>query len=125
MVEKLMEEDYSSLDVAAALMKMLLDKRNNSESKPSTDFGDTGAQPGKVRFFVNLGRKQNVKAKDIVKAIHEVSGLSSTSIGRIDVLDKFSFIELPLEHAQEISEALEGTRIKGKRVNLELANKKK
>jgi ATP-dependent RNA helicase DeaD len=125
MVEKLMEEDYSSLDVAAALMKMLLDKKNNSESKSSTDFGDTGAQPGKVRFFVNLGRKQNVKAKDIVKAIHEVSGLSSTSIGRIDVLDKFSFLELPLEHAQEISEALDGTRIKGKRVNLEPANKKK
>jgi ATP-dependent RNA helicase DeaD len=125
MVEKLMEEDYSSLDVAAALMKMLLDKRNNLQSKSSPDFGDTGAQPGKVRFFINLGRKQNVKAKDLVKAIHEVSGISSTSIGRIDVLDKFSFLELPLEHAQEISEALEGTRIKGKRVNLEPANKKK
>lgn len=125
MVEKLMEEDYSSLDVAAALMKIVLDKKNNLESKSSPDFGDTGAQPGKVRFFVNLGRKQNVKAKDIVKAIHEVSGLSSTNIGRIDVLDKFSFLELPLEHAQEISEALEGTRIKGKRVNLEPANKKK
>ncbi len=125
MVEKLMEDDYSSLDVAAALMKMLLDKRSNSQSKSAPEFGDTGAQPGKVRFFINVGRKQNVKAKDIVKAVHEVSGLSSTSIGRIDVLDKFSFLEIPLEHAQEISEALEGTRIKGKRVNLEPANKKK
>ena len=121
MVEKLMEEDYSSLEVAAALMKMSLDKKNSYESKSSSVFGDTGAQPGKVRFFVNLGRKDNVKAKDIVKVIHEVSGLSSTSIGRIDVLDKFSFLELPLEYAWEISEALEGTRIKGKRVNLEPA----
>ena len=125
MVEKLMEDDYSSLDVAAALMKMLLDKRSNSQSKSAPEFGDTGAQPGKVRFFINVGRKQNVKAKDIVKAVHEVSGLSSTSIGRIDVLDKFSFLEIPLEHAQEISEALEGTRIKGKKVNLEPANKRK
>jgi ATP-dependent RNA helicase DeaD len=124
MVEKLMEEDYSSLEVAAALMKMSLDKKNSYESKSSSVFGDTGAQPGKVRFFVNLGRKDNVKAKDIVKVIHEVSGLSSNSIGRIDVLDKFSFLELPLEYAWEISEALEGTRIKGKRVNLEPANKK-
>ncbi|MEG3224997.1 MAG: ATP-dependent RNA helicase [Methanobacteriales archaeon Met13] len=124
LVEKLMEEDYSSLDVAAALMNMVLEKRNISESKTTSDFGDTGAQPGKVRFFINLGLKQNVKAKDIVKAIHEVSGLSSTSIGRIDVLEKFSFVELPLENAQDISEALARTGIKGKRVNLEPANKK-
>jgi len=123
LIERLMEEDYSSLDIAAALLKLYTgreDSRQNSDS----EYGDTGAQPGMVRFFVNVGRKQKVKAKDIVKAIREVSGLSSTSIGRIDVLDKFSFIELPAKNAQEISSALQKKGIKGLRVNLEPAHKK-
>ncbi|BDZ70758.1 DbpA RNA binding domain-containing protein [Methanobacterium petrolearium] len=77
-----------------------------------------------VRFFVNVGRKQKVKAKDIIKAIREVSGLSSTSIGRIDVLEKFSFIELPAKNAKEISSTLQKKGIKGLRVNLEPAHKK-
>jgi ATP-dependent RNA helicase DeaD len=53
-----------------------------------------------------------------------VSGISSTSIGRIDVLEKFSFVELPVEHARKISSELQRKGIKGLRVNIEPANKK-
>jgi ATP-dependent RNA helicase DeaD len=122
MVEKLMENEYSSLDVAAALMKMIMDKKNLKET--SNGYGDTGAQPGMVRFFINAGRKQKIKAKDIVKAVREISGLSSTSIGNIDVLEKFSFVELPADNAREITTALQNRGIKGVRINIEPANKK-
>lgn len=124
LVERLMEEDYSSVDIAAALLKMYMGDKDDSSPSSDSGFGDTGAKPGKVRFFINVGRKQKIKAKDIVKAIGEVSGLSSTSIGQIDVLDKFSFVELPQEHAREVSGALQRKGIKGLRVNLEPANKK-
>lgn len=123
LVEKLMQEGYSSVDVAAALLKIHMGVKGESE-KEGTKLGDTGAKPGYVRFFINVGRKQNIKAKDIVRAINEVSGFSSTSIGRIDVKDRFSFVELPVEHAPEISKALIRKGIKGCRVNLEPANKK-
>jgi len=92
LVERLMEEDYSSLEIAAALLKLYNGSKDDALQISGSDFKDTGAQPGMVRFFINVGRKQKIKAKDIVKAIREVSGLSSTSIGRIDVLDKFSFV---------------------------------
>lgn len=123
LVERLMKEDYSSLEIAAALLKLYTGK-DDSLPIAGSDFGDTGAQPGMVRFFINVGRKQKIKAKDIVKAIGEVSGLSSTSIGRIDVLDKFSFVEIPAKNAQDVSDALRRKGIKGLRVNLEPANKK-
>jgi ATP-dependent RNA helicase DeaD len=124
LIERLMEEDYSSVDIAAALLKLYVGGKDDSSSQSDSKYGDTGAQPGMVRFFVNVGRKQKVKAKDIVKAISEVSGLSSTSIGRIDVLDKFSFVELPQQHAREVVGALQRKGIKGLRVNVEPANKK-
>ena len=124
LVERLMEEDYSSLEIAAALLKLYTGSKDDSIQVAGSDFEDTGAQPGMVRFFINVGRKQKVKAKDIVRAIGDVSGLSSTSIGRIDVLDKFSFVELPAKNARDISEALRRKGIKGLRVNLEPANKK-
>jgi ATP-dependent RNA helicase DeaD len=98
--------------------------KDDSSQTADSSFGDTGAKPGKVRFFINVGRKQKIKAKDIVKAIGEVSGLSSTSIGQIDVFDKFSFVEIPQEQAREVSGALQRKGIKGLRVNLEPANKK-
>ncbi|NYB51365.1 MAG: DEAD/DEAH box helicase [Methanobacteriaceae archaeon] len=123
LVERLMEEDYSSVEIAAALLRLYLGSKDDS-SQIGSSYGDTGAQPGKVRFFINVGRKQRVKAKDIVRAIGDVSGLSSTSIGRIDVFDKFSFVELPEQHAREVSGALQRKGIKGLRVNLEPANKK-
>ncbi len=123
LIERLMEEDYSSVDIAAALLKLYVGRKDDSSQKDSK-YEDTGAQPGMVRFFINVGRKQKVKAKDIVRAIGDVSGLSSTSIGRIDVLDKFSFVELPQNQAREVVGALQRKGIKGLRVNMEPANKK-
>ncbi|MBI4814270.1 MAG: DbpA RNA binding domain-containing protein, partial [Methanobacterium sp.] len=124
MVERLMEEDYSSVDIAAALLKIYVGEKDDSSKISDSKYENTGAQLGMVRFFVNVGRKQKVKAKDIVKAIGEVSGLSSSSIGRIDVLDKFSFVELPEKHAREVTGALQRKGIKGLRINMEPANKK-
>ncbi|HEX3014035.1 MAG TPA: DEAD/DEAH box helicase [Methanobacterium sp.] len=122
-VERLIKEDYTSIEIAAALLKMVMTKRDQKESVDE-GFGDTGASPGMVRFFMNIGRKQRVKAKDIVKAIAEETGLSSRIIGKIDVFDKFSFVEIPEENASEVLSLMSRCKIKGKSVNIEPANKK-
>ena len=121
-VEKMMEEDYSSVEMAAALLKIVM-TREGSDSA-AEEFGDTGAEPGMVRFFMNAGRKQRVKAKDIVKAIAEHTGLSSSNIGKIDIFDKFSFVEVPEASASDVFSLMNGARIKGKSINIEPANKR-
>ena len=123
LVERLMEEDYTSVETAAALLKMVMSKESAVESQDE-DFEDTGASYGMVRFFMNIGRKQRIKAKDIVKAVAEETGLSSQIIGKIDVFDKFSFVEIPEENAKEFLSLMNRSRIKGKSVNVEPANKK-
>ena len=125
MVEKMMEEDYSSVETAAALLKIVMEKAGgNGNTQPTEDFGDTGAGPGEVRFFINIGRKDKAKARDIIKAIADRTGLSSSSIGKIDVFDKFSFVEVPLSNAGEVISAMRGAKIKGRSVNMEPANKR-
>jgi ATP-dependent RNA helicase DeaD len=123
MVEKMMEEDYSSVETAAALLRIVMEKSGNSPQK-AEEFGDTGAGPGQVRFFINIGRKDKAKARDIIKAIADRTGLSSSSIGKIDVFDKFSFVEVPEGSAGEVISAMRGAKIKGRSVNMEPANKR-
>jgi len=122
-VERLMEEDYTSVETAAALLKLVM--KNEKSVEPSNiEFKDTGAINGMVRFFINVGRKQKIKAKDIIKAVVENTGLSSHVIGKIDVFDNFSFIEVPQESAKSFISLMDKRKIKGKKVNVELANPK-
>jgi Superfamily II DNA and RNA helicases len=122
-IERLIKEDYTSIEIAAALLKMVMSKKDPKESEDE-GFGDTGASHGMVRFFINVGRKQRVKAKDIVRTIAEETGLSSKIIGKIDIFDKFSFVEIPEENASEVLSIMSKCKIKGRSVNMEPANKK-
>ena len=124
MVEKMMEEDYSSVETAAALLRIVMEKSGNNVTQNTAEFGDTGAGVGQVRFFINIGRKDNAKARDIIKAIADRTGLSSSSIGKIDVFDKFSFVEVPEGSASDVISSMRGARIKGRSVNMEPANKR-
>ncbi|KAF5089040.1 DEAD/DEAH box helicase [Methanobacterium aggregans] len=124
LVEKMMEEDYSSVEMAAALLKIVMTRESPSNAPNEEEFGDTGAAPGMVRFFINIGRKQRIKAKDVVKAIAEQTGLSSSNIGKIDIFDKFSFVEVPEASASEVFSLMNSARIKGKSINIEPANKR-
>jgi len=122
-VEKMIEEDYTSVEIAAALLKMAT-KKENGMGGAEEEFQDTGASPGMVRFFINVGRKDRVKAKDIVRAIADKTGLSSRVIGKVDVFDKFSFLEIPDSSARDVLSAMNGSKIKGRSVNMEPANKR-
>ncbi|MDD1774598.1 MAG: DbpA RNA binding domain-containing protein, partial [Methanobacterium sp.] len=122
-VERLIEEDYTSVEMAAALLKMAMTKEDiNNES--ADDFGNTGASPGMVRFFINIGRKDRVRAKDIVRAVADKTGLSSSVIGKVDIYDKFSFMEIPSTSARDVFNTMNGVKIRGRSVNIETANKK-
>ncbi len=124
MVEKMMEEDYSSVETAAALLRIVMEKSGNNNVQNTEEFGDTGAGVGQVRFFINIGRKDKAKARDIIKAIADKTGMSSSSIGKIDVFDKFSFVEVPESSASDVISSMRGARIKGRSVNMEPANKR-
>lgn len=120
------EEEFTSLDIAAALLKMIMgdDGSKAEEAKLIDDFGDTGAEAGMVRLFINLGKNQRVKPGDILGAIAGETGMPGKLIGSIDMYDKYTFVEVPREYASEVIQVMKSAKIKGKSINIEPANRK-
>jgi ATP-dependent RNA helicase DeaD len=120
------EEDYTSLDIAAAFLKMVMgDDGGKAEGeKAPEDFGDTGAEEGMVRLFINLGKSQRIRPGDILGAIAGETGMPGKLIGSIDMYDKYTFVEVPREYASEVIEVMKTAKIKGKSINIEPANRK-
>ena len=118
--------DYTALDIAAAFLKMSIgDEYGNDDDMTNMDeFGDTGAEAGMVRLFINLGKKQNVRPGDFLGAIAGETGMPGKLIGTIDMYDKYTFVEVPREYASEVIQVMKTAKIKGKSINIEPANKK-
>ena len=120
------ESDYTAMDIAAAFLKMALlgEEENAQNSMENFEFGDTGAEEGMVRLFINIGKKQHVKPGDILGAITGESGMPGKLVGAIDMYDKYTFVEVPREYGKEVLLAMASAKIKGKSINIEPANQK-
>ena len=125
-IEQEIEGDLSTIDIAAALLKMQMEQ--GSEPVPETkemDFADTGAEPGMVRFFLGVGRMHNVAPKDIVGAIAGETGIPGKAIGAIRILDSYSFVEVPREHATEVYTIMKDRTIRNQPTGIEPASGKR
>ena len=71
---------------------------------------------GMVRIFINAGREAGMRPQDFVGAIANEAGLAGGEISVVDIADRFSLVEVPNDRADEVIEALQGTRIRGRRV---------
>ena len=117
-------EEISSLDVAAALLAMNIGKETAQKEEPALQFGNTGAEPGMVRFFINVGKNQGVRTNNILGAVAGESGMPGKLVGSIDIFDRYSFVEVPEEHAATVMKSMSNAKIKGRKVNMEPANQK-
>ena len=121
-----LEKDYDVQDIAAAALKFMqegakaLEEPAEEESLPDA-LANTGAKPGMVRRFVNIGRSSRVTVRDIVQSIAIEAEIPARSIGRISIYDKFSFVEVPMEHAEKVLAVMHRNTIRGCRVNMEPA----
>lgn len=121
-VEKLLDEDYASIDVAGALLKMSMGEEKKEELELTDEISDTGAEAGMVRLFINIGRNNKIQAKDVIGAIAGETGIAGKLIGKIDIYEKFTFVEVPKEYAREVLDIMKNNTIKGKKINIEPAN---
>lgn len=86
-------------------------------------FEDTGArESGMVRLFLNAGRRQKLRARDIIGAIAGESGIEGKKVGRIDIYDKFTFVEVAKDCCRQVIRSMDGAEIRGSRVSMEPAN---
>jgi ATP-dependent RNA helicase DeaD len=126
-IEEEGEDNLSPIEIAAALLKVQMElggAGRAEEQKPpaEADFGDTGAEPGYVRFYLAVGRQHKVAPKDIVGAIAGETGIPGKSIGAIRILDACSFVEIPKEHAGEVYTIMKERTIRNLPTGIEAAS---
>ena len=147
--KKILEDDYTTMDLAAALLRLsmgdemedLIDERMPVRSLDDLDdYGNRGGRNGgrggrsyknggrggndMVSLFINIGKNQNVRPGDILGAIAGESGIPGKLVGSIDMYDKYTFVEVPREQADEIVRVMKDAKIKGKSVHMEKANRR-
>ncbi len=115
-------EEYDPVDLAAAGLKLLSQREAPQTPDEPSDWGDTGAENGMVRLFVNVGRAQGVGPAEIVRSLASESGISGKIIGVIDIYDRFTFVEVPREVAGQVLRGWES--INGRVVSVEPARRR-
>ncbi|MDA0688170.1 MAG: DEAD/DEAH box helicase [Proteobacteria bacterium] len=81
---------------------------------------DKSAPPAKgmERFRIDIGHNDSVMPGNIVGAIANEAGLDAKDIGRINIFDSYSTVDLPLDMPAEIFKDLKNTCIARKRLNI-------
>lgn len=134
-IERLAEETalesedtiLTTLDIAAALLKMAIGPLPHPEAEVNwaeRNESFDGKKTGMVRLFVNIGKIDRLQPKNLVEMITAHTGVPGNIIGSIEILDKFTFVDVPREFAPEILAAFKSFRLKGRRVSFEQANRR-
>lgn len=103
-------ERFGSGPVAAAALALL---RKRKPIPAPEDQGPKGV-PGFVRLFISVGKRDNVRPGDLVGAITGEAGVQANQVGRIDLKDSFSLVEVERSVAEKVIAALNGTSIRGR-----------
>jgi ATP-dependent RNA helicase DeaD len=124
-VQRLLDQDQedgiTSLDVAAALLKMTMKEDKRAQESLDASRTQGAARPGYTRLFVTMGKKDQIHPRDIVDLIAENTGLTAAKVGDISLYDKFSFVEVPSEFTDEVVTQLGRTSINGRPVSFNVA----
>ncbi len=74
-----------------------------------------------VKLFINRGQRSGIDEEGVRWALTEGAVIPAEAIGDIRVLERFSFVDLDAEHAEQALERLDGTKLEGKQIRVEFA----
>jgi ATP-dependent RNA helicase DeaD len=122
LVEALAQE-FELMDIAAAAVAMLHDERDGARAAadvalPSESAPDETTAGPMTTLFVGAGRKAGIRPGDLVGAIAGEARISAKQIGNIRIADTHALVEVPEVVADRVIEALRGTTLRGKSVQV-------
>jgi len=122
----ILNEDFGSIEVAAALLKMLMGETVETEKSEydQDDLENTGATPGKVRLFASVGKDQGLTPRDMIDFLAKEGKIDSRLVTKMFMHDRFTFLEVPMENAKSLLRAVKEKQIKGQRIHLAPALKR-
>jgi ATP-dependent RNA helicase DeaD len=98
-------------------------EREKPTAAPANGDGAAGARKEGdwVKLFVNRGERSGITEEDLRWALREGAVLGDEAVHDVRVLHRFSFVEVASGEADRTVEFLDGTKLKGKEIRLEVA----
>lgn len=100
--------------------------RDSDRGGRDRDRGGRGRRDdeNKTRFFVNLGKRDGLNPGGLLRVVCDSTTLTSEKIGRIDILESFSFFDADKDLADKIIKEVNGADYEGHRVKVEVTKKR-
>jgi len=80
---------------------------------------------GFSRFFINLGSKKKLSPAKLIGLINDQTQMRDINIGKIDILDSFSFFEVESKYEDDILNGFSDCKYKGMNISVEISKEKK
>ncbi|WP_430613089.1 DEAD/DEAH box helicase [Flavobacterium sp. JP2137] len=91
---------------------------DRERSSQTTNYTDNGSS---VRFFVNLGTRDDFDWMSLKDFLRETLDLGKDDLFKVDVKEGFSFFNTEAEHSDKVMDILNGYEHEGRRVNVEIS----
>jgi ATP-dependent RNA helicase DeaD len=93
--------------------------RASTEPRPARRREESGRPAGRMETFrIEVGSVHEIKPGNIVGAIANEAGLDGAYIGRVDIREDHSFVDLPEGMPREIFKTLKKTRLAGRELRI-------
>lgn len=116
-----LDEEFNLVEVAAALMDMVYSKEVNYDYTEN----EIGSKTDYKRLFLNVGRLDKINPRKLVDFFNENAKVKREDVGDIDVLEKFSFVNVTEAAAESIMKHCTGKKFAGRKLNVEISTKSK
>ena len=94
----------------------LTSQSSDRERKPATV-----PTEGAVRYFINVGQKDNFDWMSLKDFLRDTLDLGRDDLFKVDVKEGFSFFNTDAEHADKVMSLLNGYEHNGRRINVEIS----
>jgi len=118
-------DEFDGVEIAAAAVYLLDAARATpvsapaaAPSQPRERSAARQAEPSggpMTRVFVNIGARDGARPADLLGAFANEGGIESSDVGRIDIRDSHSIVEVATSAADRVIERVTGTPIRGRR----------
>ena len=130
-LDTLISKGYSERKISAALIQMILNQESVSETAAldeEAEVRNSGAQDSSmIRFFVNVGKKDKITSRDIVGCVAGEAEIPGNSVGKVDIFENFSFVEVEKQYKQKVLEGINNkkVRIRNRDISIDVAKARK